>query len=296
MEEINTNIKKLWLIVLALLVVATALTSCKRKGTGPSGVAEDDKVFLAGAAQVDITPQELPVIVSGYFFERRCDTVRDKLYCRCIVLDDGACRVAICIVDTLFMPGDLLDKAKRLASNKTGIRTENMLVSATHTHTAPSVAGALGTGVDEKYRKFLPPKIAEAIQRANDKLEPARIGWTGIDAPDHTHCRRWILRPDKIRQDVFGQPTVRANMHPGYQNPDFIGPAGPADSELSLVSVQSRQGRPLAILANYSMHYFGSSQVSADYFGRFAERFTELIGAAGVKPEFRCSHVAGNKR
>jgi len=251
-----------------------------------SGIAEDGKVFLAGAAQVDITPQELPVIVSGYFLERTANTVRDRLYARALVFDDGTSRVAICIVDTLFMPGDLLDEAKRLASKKTGIRTENMLISATHTHTAPSVAGALGTGVDEKYRKFLPPKIAEAIQLANDKLEPARIGWTAIDAPDHTHCRRWILRPDKIRQDVFGQPTVRANMHPGYQNPDFIGPAGPADTELSLLSVQSRQGRPLAVLANYSMHYFGSSQVSADYFGRFAGRFTQLIGAADVKPEF----------
>ena len=129
MEGINTNIKKLWLIVLALLVVATALTSCKRKGTGPSGVAEDDKVFLAGAAQVDITPQELPVIVSGSFLERTAETVRDRLYARSLVFDDGTSRVAICIVDILFMPRDLLDEAKRLASNKTGIRTENMLVS-----------------------------------------------------------------------------------------------------------------------------------------------------------------------
>jgi len=248
--------------------------------------AEDDRVLLAGAAQVEITPRELPVIVSGYFLERAADAVRDPLYVRALVFDDGMSRVAICIVDTLFMPRDLLDQAKRLASNRMGIRTENMLVSATHTHTAPSVAGALGTGVDEKYREFLPPKIAEAIQLANDRLEPARIGWTAVDAPDHTHCRRWILRPDKIQQDVFGRRTVRANMHPGYQNPEFIGPAGPADTELSLLSVQSTHGRPLAVLANYSMHFFGSSQVSADYFGRFSKRFTDLIGAADATPEF----------
>jgi hypothetical protein len=249
-------------------------------------LAGDEGAFLAGAAQVDITPRELPVIVSGSFLERTSNTVRDRLYARALVFDDGTSRVAICVVDILFMPRDLLDKAKRLASKVTGIRAENMLISATHTHTAPSVAGALGTGVDEAYRRFLPPKIAEAIRRANDRLEPARIGWTAVDAPDHTHCRRWILRPDKIQQDVFGRRTVRANMHPGYQNPDFVGPAGPADTELSLLSVQSREGRPLAVLANYSMHYFGSSDVSADYFGRFSERFAQLIGAADVTPEF----------
>ena len=254
-------------------------------------LAGEQKAFLAGAAQVDITPQEVPVIVSGSFLERTSDTIRDRLYARAFVFDDGASRVAVCVVDILFMPRDLLDEAKSLASKTTGIRTENMLISATHTHTAPSVAGALGTGVDEQYREFLPPRIVEAIQQANANLEPARMGWATVDAPDHTHCRRWILRPDKIQEDVFGERTVRANMHPGYQNPDFIGPAGPADTELSLLSVQSRNGRPLAVLANYSMHYFGSSNVSADYYGRFSRRLAELIGNG--KPGFVCAMSQG---
>jgi len=180
----------------------------------------------------------------------------------------------------------MLDEVKGLASRQTGIRVENMLISATHTHSAPSVAGVLGTGVDEKYKEFLPGRIVEAIQRANDNLEPARLGWTAINVPEYTHCRRWITRPDKIQDDVFGRPSVRANMHPGYQNPNFIGPAGPTDSELSMLAVQSRQGRPLAVLGNFCMHYFGSVDISADYFGRFVESFRELIGATDEKPEF----------
>lgn len=271
--------------VVMVLILFCGMTTMGSRGDGRSFDGENTKVFLAGAVQVDITPRELPVIVSGYFLERTADTVRDPLYARAFVLDDGTSRVAICVVDTLFMPRELVDKAKHSASEKTGIGVENMLVSATHTHTAPSVAGALGTGVDENYRKFLPGKIAEAIELAHERLEPARIGWTAVDAPDHTHCRRWILRPDKIRQDVFGRRTVRANMHPGYQNPDFVGPAGPADTELSLLSVQSREGRPVAVLANYSMHFFGSSDVSADYFGRFSDRFTELIDAVDAEPK-----------
>jgi hypothetical protein len=93
------------------IAVGLAICYCTMAIAGPdntgSGVAEDEKAFLAGAAQVDITPQELPVIVSGYFLQRTADAVRDPLHARALVFDDGMSRVAICIVDTLFMPRDL---------------------------------------------------------------------------------------------------------------------------------------------------------------------------------------------
>ena len=98
----------------------------------------------------------------------------------------------------------------------------------------------------------------------------------------HTNCRRWIYRPDRIGDRSFGERSIRAMMHPGYQNPDFIGPAGPEDPGLSVLAVQSRDGRPLAVLANYSMHYFGAAPVSADYFGRFCQRMKQLVSKDGT--------------
>ena len=68
-------------------------------------------------------------------------------------------------------------------------------------------------------------------------------------------------------------------MHPGYQNPDVIAPSGPVDPALTVLSVQSRSGRPIAVLANYSMHYYGAEPVSADYYGRFAAALARRIGA-----------------
>ncbi len=60
-------------------------------------------------------------------------------------------------------------------------------------------------------------------------------------------------------------------MHPGYENPAYVCPAGPVDTQLTLLGIQSTAGRPLARLANYSMHYFGAGGgFSADYFGDFA--------------------------
>jgi len=131
----------------------------------------------------------------------------------------------------------------------------------------------LGTNSDPDYEAFLPPKIAEGIAQAFFNLEPARVGWTVVDAPAHTHCRRWLKHPDKYADDPFGEKTVRAMMHPGYQNPDYIGEAGPVDSGLTLLSFQSSNGkRPIGLLANYSMHYFGvRGGFSADYYGLFCE-------------------------
>jgi Concanavalin A-like lectin/glucanases superfamily len=67
-------------------------------------------------------------------------------------------------------------------------------------------------------------------------------------------------------------------MHPGYVNPDVIAPSGPVDPALTVLSIQSTEGRPLALLANYSQHYFGASPVSADYYGRFAAALARKIG------------------
>src|SRR5206468_11050879 len=72
----------------------------------------------------------------------------------------------------------------------------------------------------------------------------------------------------------------------GYENPNYIAPSGPVDPGLSLVVVQSPDGRPLALLANYSMHYFGAAPLSADYYGKFSEGIGKLIGARDGQPPF----------
>jgi hypothetical protein len=261
-----------------LILVTSGYETIRSAAAGP--------VFRAGAASVDISPQQFPVTVSGGFLPRYANRVLDPLHARALVLDDGRVKLAIVVVDTLLMSRELIDGAKQRAAKSTGIPADRMLVCATHTHSAPSVVGALGTGVDPPYTKLLAGRIVEAIERAAKNLAPAKIGWAVADAPEQTNCRRWIKRPDRIGEDPFGQRTVRAMMHPGYQNPDYIGPAGPKDPGLTVLAVQSPDGRPVALLANYSMHYFGAEPVSADYFGRFCVQIARLIGADKSNPQF----------
>jgi len=233
----------------------------------------------AGTAVVDITPQQFPVRVNGMFTERTADKIVDPLTARALVLDDGSTRLVLCVVDTCMMPRDLIDAAKQQASEATGIATDKMLVSATHTHSAPSAMGCLGSRADPAYAAFLPGKIAEAIIAAAGNLQPARVGWTAFDDWDHTHNRRWIRRPDRMLTDPFGVPNVRANMHPGYQSPDVTGPSGPVDPQITMLAVETPDGQPLALLANYSMHYQGSPMLSSDYFGRFNVHLAQMLGA-----------------
>lgn len=236
--------------------------------------------FRAGAVALDVTPKKFPVLVNGGMTSRNATGVTDPIYAKAIVLADGKSEIAIVVVDSCMMPRPLLDEAKALAAKRTGIPTDRILVSATHTHTAPSTLACLGTNADPRYTPYLKGKIAEAIAEAQKKLQPAQAGWNQANAAEFSALRRWIRRPDRIEKDPFGNPTVRANMHAGRNWNDVTGESGPEDPDLTLISIQDRKGKPLAILANFSMHYFaGVKAISSDYFGRFANNLGDMLDA-----------------
>lgn len=254
-----------------VLLLALSLLACRaRAATGG---------FRAGAFEVDIAPTEFPVRVNAMFTERSASQVVDPLRAKALALDDGNQRLVLCVVDSCMVPQSIIDQAKAQASKATGIPVERMLVSATHTHSAPSAMGCLGSRVDPRYAAALPARLAEAMLGAVRQLQPARVGWTQFDTWQHTFNRRWIRRPDRLLEDPFGQRSVRAHMHPGYQSPDVTGPSGPVDPQVSVLALQTTEGRPLAVFANFSQHYYGSDLLSSDYYGRFARHLAQRLGA-----------------
>lgn len=238
--------------------------------------------FKAGAAAVDITPPKLPVLVNGGFFSRSVDKVKTRLHVRALALADDKERCVIAVVDSCMLDREFLDKVKARAEQRTGVPASRMLISTTHAHSAPSSMGALGTPADASYTPFLSDQIVEAIATAQAALEPARVGFARGAAADFTASRQWIRRPDRVAEDPFGNMTVRANMHAGRNWDDVTGVAGPEDPDLSLIAFQSRDGRPLAVLGNFSMHYFGDQDLSADYYGLFCEGLKQRIAPAGA--------------
>ena len=239
------------------------------------------ETLLAGAAITDISPQKLPAIRNGGFLQALWKRVDDPLFARALVLKSGAETVVICVVDSCMLPTDVCNDIKALVTKQTGIATNRILISSTHTHSAPgTMAMCLGTRKDEAYTAQMIPQVAAAIAKAHARLRPAKAGWGAVDAHDYTNCRRWIRRSDKVGADPFGEATIRAMMHPGYLNPDSLGPSGPTDPQLSLLSVVGAEDeKPICVLANYSMHYFGSADgFSADYFGEVARALEKGLG------------------
>lgn len=265
----------------AVLLTTAGLATAEESPLAEEAVPQ----FRAGAFAIDVTPTELPVIINGSMREHTSSKIVDRLHARCLVLDDSREQIAIVVVDSCMMPRSLLDEAKQLASEATGLRPDRILISATHTHAAPSVMPVLGSRRDEKYAAFLPRQIAKGIEQAFARLAPARIGWAIGRDETNVACRRWLMKPGALGPNPFGETGERANMHPGFDNPNAIRPTGQVDPEVAVLSVQTAAGRPLALLANYSMHYVGGPAVSADYFGQFCEEIAQLIETpAGEHP------------
>jgi hypothetical protein len=243
--------------------------------------------FRAGAFARDVTPEHFPVSVNGGFQDRQATAATDRLHARCLVLADGRTKVALAVVDSCMIPRELIDEAKRRASARTGIPAGHILVSATHTHTAPTVAGIFQSEPDERYVALLTQRIADGIARADANLAPAEAGWGVAEEPGELFNRRWWMKPGVLNRDPFGRTTDLVKMNPGVLNPGLVAPAGPVDPDVSVLAVRAVDGRPLALYANYGLHYVGDSPpLSADYFGRFCERVGGLVGATAGDPPF----------
>ena len=242
--------------------------------------AEPPKTALrAGAFAQDVTPTTFPISVNGNMADKLATSAHDPLHARCLVLDDGKTKVALVVVDSCMIPRELMDAAKAIAEKKTGIPASNILISATHTHTAPTVGGVFQSDPDAGYVKFLTEKIAEGIEKAHARLAPAKAGWGAADEPRHVFNRRWRMKPDVVNLDPFGGKTDQVRMNPGIQNPGLLEPAGPTDPQVSVLAVRDASDKPLSLLANYSLHYVGDMPpLSADYFGVFAEVVRGKLG------------------
>jgi hypothetical protein len=198
------------------------------------------------------------------------------------VLDDGETRVAIVVADNVGIPRRVLDEAKRRAHKQSGIPVERILIASTHTHSATTARGSERHDAAEpldQYQTFLAGRIADGIRRASNNLEPARIGWGTGSLPQQVFNRRWFMKPGPHLSNPFGG-TDSVRMNPPAGSPDLLKPAGPTDPEIRFLSVYSDSGRPIALLANYSLHYVGgvpNGHVSADYFGAFSRRMMRLL-------------------
>ncbi|MDB6035577.1 MAG: Neutral/alkaline non-lysosomal ceramidase, partial [Verrucomicrobiales bacterium] len=257
-------------------------------GNAPSLRAAEPKTFRAGAATSNISPW-LGLSINGNFTDHIATNIHDELHARCLVLDDGRTQFAFVVVDSCMVPREIFDLAKQLVHGETSILQDHILMSATHAHSAPAATGVFQSEPDPAYQDFLARRIADGVRRALNNLAPARIAWGSAQVAGQVFNRRYTMRPGTVMLDPFGGTNDLVKMNPGVGNTNVVEAAGPTDPEVSFISVTSTNGTPLAVLANYSLHYcggIGPGNISADYYGMFADRLQQLLGADRQDPGF----------
>ncbi len=280
------------------VLIASACLFAGVPGLAGEGTGQ---LFRAGAARADITPPLGSMLIGLSFVPRPATDIHDPLLVRALVLDDGASRLAFVVCDNLGLSQLVCDEARRRVMTRTGLPASHLLVAATHTHSAPTSRGAAGNTGEEyidgyaapvtvltSYQELLANRIADAVEAAINRLEPARIGWGSARAPEHVFNRRWYVKSELMRRNPFGGVDL-VRMNPTAGSPELIAPAAPTDAEIAFLSVQTLRGKPLALFANYSLHYVGGvplQTISGDYFAVFDQEIGERLKGEGADETF----------
>jgi hypothetical protein len=128
--------------------------------------------FRAGAATVKITPPK-GAPLAGYYYNRAAEGVHDDLYAKAIVLQQDTNKVAFVVCDLISLTRPIVEEARKIISESSGLKGDHVMMSATHTHTAPfSAAGLHAT----------PPRAAtktslRVTQRNCRSLSPKVCAW-----------------------------------------------------------------------------------------------------------------------
>ncbi len=132
--------------------------------------------FKAGASLRVITPNPLLPVSGGIGTPKKSTEKNGDLFVRALVFQKGDTKVAIVNVDNLGWPAALGNRSRALIK---GIRPENVLIGATHTHSGPDAYGFPNekgeSFADLKYLDDCVKKIADAVNEASEKLEDANL-------------------------------------------------------------------------------------------------------------------------
>lgn len=228
----------------------------------------------AGAATVDITPQG-SVFLFGYPHVARYSTgVHDPLECAALYLEAKSGRALFLANDLIFFDRDYVAEVRRRIFDATGLLPEEVMVSATHTHSGPVMTNNLSNAADSvvpkadpAYLQWVADRLVLAARTAIESAQPAELGLA-----------------------VARAEGVGSNRHV---------PTGPSDPEVPVLVARSlATRRPLGCMVVYGMHptvmHEDSTLISADFPG-FTRRWLRSQVLGQECPVIYHLGVAGNQ-
>lgn len=222
----------------------------------------------AGLAKVVITPSlDMP-----RWDARPFRGVYSDLYARAITLTTGGTTLAIALCDLIGLTRRYVLKVREVVARRHGLAPDHVMVCCTHSHETPDTVGA---GFwDDAYMDTLVRRIADAISLAYSARQPARIGIGRGEARGLARSRRFKMRDGQ----VF---TVRNGMPSTWRvDPALIESEGPIDPDLTILRLESLDGRALGGLSNYACHpsvALLSPHISGDFLGHSMALMEKII-------------------
>jgi hypothetical protein len=204
----------------------------------------------AGAAKVDITPQQSDLTIST-------DTIRDHLFIRAIAVENGATCAVLVGMDVGGSRDQMMEDALPRAAAATHCPAQNFLISATHTHSS-NTAGLGGGGAPTA--KTIADAIVKAATDAKVHMAPAKMGFgkTNVDL--------------NVNRDLFN------SKQEWRQQPN---PEGPSDKTLAVVEFIGDDYKPIGVYMNYAMHpinFYLRGVISADFPGEASRYIEDFYG------------------
>jgi hypothetical protein len=240
-------------ILLACLTIVIPLAGqCGLSGAEPLAV---------GFAESDITPP-LGFPMAGYYHERLATDTHNPLKAKAIVFRQGSEQAALVVCDLTGIAHDLSVEVRRRAAAETGIPGEHIILSATHSHTAPDYTRDLYHYLADpdsgaaRYSATLIDRVAEAIAAAHSAATPVALSaGTAVQQTPVSFNRRFVMKDGSVR------------TWQRLDNPDVLRAAGPVDPEIGLMLCRTNAGQPVGMFSNFALHLdtVGGTLWSADY-------------------------------
>ena len=219
--------------------------------------------------------------MAGYYFERLATRTHDPLWAKAIAFIGETDQAAIVVCDLTGVGADLTAEVRRRATLKTGIPAANIVVCATHSHTAPDYGKDLFEYLDPKgaqkkphYTETLINRIVDAIAKAKQAAGPVALSaGSATQSTPISFNRRFVMRDGSVHTWM------------NFKNPEVIRSAGPIDPEVGLLLVRSAESKqPLGIFTNFALHLdtVGGLSWSGDYPFYVEQQLQKSLGAGLV--------------
>lgn len=201
-------------IISALLVLCVMLGLWACGGEQPAG--DGEKGLKVGFAKETIMPEKVIPLAGVGIIDRNYEGVLDTLYTTCIAItDENGNTVLLYTNDLVNSAVEYSEPAKEQISRATGIAKENIMVAATHTHSAPTYTATYIDGVAE-YKQLILDAMTSAGKKAIADQSLAEISAGATNAVGFAFSRHYVMLDGRIEKN-FNKGDVPVD-HPDEPN------------------------------------------------------------------------------